>query len=241
MLHKDRISQAIHGSEEWKQLRIGRFTASKAARICQPRGISMSYVREKVGESITRLSAEKEIDTDDTRWGIVYEPEAIRKFAERMGIKMLVTQRAVHESGSMFVSTPDAIWVKNETADKLAYEVSCAEIKCFPTFTHHVEMLECHSSADLRAADPDVYWQVLSHMDKDACDCLTGYAVFYHPDFPLDKGGLHYIEFKKMLKDINGTYPIVEDLKFLRQRKEQAMYEFNRIKSLILDRQKKVA
>jgi hypothetical protein len=234
MLLKENISTVTHGSEEWKQLRIAKMTASKAYNLTKPKGLTISYIRAKVGESITRVPSEKEIDNDGTRHGILYEAEGIREFAARMGIKLLVTQRAIMAHGSMFSATPDAIWVKSESADGLSYEVSCAEIKCFPTFEHHVEMLECFTPQDVKAADPDVYWQVLFQMVE--CDCLVGYAVFFHPDFPPDEGRLRIIEFRKMQKDeVNNSYPIVEDLKFLKQRKEMAVAEFNRIKTRIVN------
>lgn len=232
MLLKTNISTLTHGSEEWKQLRIAKMTASKAYNLTKPKGITISYIREKVGESITRVPAEKEIETNDTRHGILYEPEAIKEFAAKMGITLLVTQRMIMAPGSMFSATPDAIWVKSESQDGLSYEVSCAEIKCYPTFSHHVEMLECFTPQDVKTADPDVYWQVLFQMVE--CDCLVGYAVFFHPDFPPDEGRLRIIEFRKMQKsEVNNHYPIVEDLKFLKQRKDMAVAEFNRIKYVI--------
>lgn len=219
MLLKSKISNLEFGSEHWKQARISKMTASKASSLCKPRGISMSYIREKVGEAITRVPAEKEIDNDTTRHGILYEPEAIKKFGEKMGIEFLVTQKMICNPESMFSATPDCIWVKRENSDGLSYEVSCGEVKCFPTYSHYVEMAECETPEDVLKADDDVFWQIVAQMVE--CDCLVGYAIFYHPDFPEDKGGLRIIEFRKMA--------LIDRFKFYMQRRNEAVGEFIRI------------
>lgn len=211
------------GSEEWRQARIAKFTASKASSLCKPKGLSISYIREKVGESITRVPADKEVDTDATRWGILYENEAIKKFGELKGVKFLVTQTMICDPDSMFSATPDFIWVQRENSDGLSYEVACGEVKCFPSYSHYVEMAECETPEDVLKADDEVFWQVVGQMSE--VDCLVGYAVFYHPDFT--QGGMRVIEFRKAL--------LREKFKFYNERKELAESEFSRVRNKLLN------
>jgi hypothetical protein len=84
-------------------------------------------------------------------------------------------------------------------------------------------MAECETPEDVLKTDDDVFWQVVGQMSE--CDCLIGYAVFYHPDF--SKGGLRIIEFRKAL--------LLDKFKFYNQRKLEAQAAFDRIYNKLLN------
>lgn len=226
MLLKEHITQFLHGSDEWKAQRIAKFTASKAYELCKPKGISIGYIRDKVGEYFTGISSEREIDTSATMHGTAYEPDAIRRFGALKNIDFLITQKMIWEPGSMFSATPDAIWVQSPELSGKGYYVRCAEIKCFPTYRNYIQMATCKTAKDVEKENEEVFYQVIFQMIE--CDCLVGYAVFYHPDFP-PSSALRVIEFNQHLDPF-----VREKVKLLRDRKIEALKMFNAIKEDML-------
>lgn len=227
MLLKEHISQYQHGTDEWKAQRIAKITASKANLICKPKGISISYIRDKVGEFFTGISSEKEIDNDATKHGNAYEPDALRKFADVKNITYLVTQKLITEPGSNFSCTPDGIWIQSPEPTGKGYNVRTVEIKCFPTFSHHIQMAQCKLPEQVEKEDDQVFYQVIFQMVE--CDCLIGYAVFYHPDFP-PSSALRIIEFNQL----TDTF-VRGKVKLLKERKVEALKMFNAIKEDMLN------
>lgn len=226
MLPKENITQFLHGSDEWKAQRISKFTASKAFELCKPKGINISYIRNKVGEAFTGISSEKEIDTAATQWGNAYEPDAIRKFGALKNIDFLITQKMIMAPDSMFSATPDAIWIQSPEPSGKGYNVRCAEIKCYPTYSHYIQMATCKTAKEVEKEDEQVFYQVLFQMLE--CKCLIGYAVFYHPDFPA-ASALRIIQFDRY----NDIF-VREKIKLLEQRKAEALVLFGQIHQQML-------
>lgn len=223
MLKVEHISQIPIHSEEWKIARLAKFTSSMMFNLMGDKMLTdrgVAYLYEKVGEEMTGIPAKYEVDTPETRHGLLYENEAIRKFGQIMGVEFLVTQKLITAPGTRFGSTPDALWVKAKYGDQ--YDVETAEIKCYPSYAHFIECVLCDTPAQLKAVDKKLYFQVLDQMDN--CDCLRGYAVLYHPDFKA--GGFKIIPFRKLeMKD---------EFKFLKERKKLAEEKFNEIRDKLL-------
>lgn len=225
-------------SEHWRQARLSKFTSSNIYKLCNEKGfgeLGMGYIRSRVFESLSGIPSEEEITTKSTVHGLVEEGAFIKSCIIKFGInpKQVVVQKLIYGETEMFASTPDALYCMNVTADDLAYNVEVWEGKAYQPL-RHMEMLEVHTTQELRLANRPMYFQILDQMLN--VDCLTGKAIFFHPALPLEKGGLHIIPFRKMEKDeANNRYPIVEDLKFLKQRKEMAVAEFHRIKTRIIN------
>lgn len=244
MLLKSRISNidmsAGYGvNEYWRTVRLAKFTSSNIWKLCSEKGFGetgMSYIRSRVFESLSGIPSETEVNTESTIHGLVEEGSAIYAAINKYGInpKQVVVQKFIYGETDMYGCTPDALYCMNASADDLAWNVEVWEAKCYQA-VKHMEMLEIDSPQELRAVNRPVYFQTLDQMLN--VDCLTGKAIFFNPALPEDKGRLHIIPFRKMQKDeVNNRYPIVEDLKFLKQRKEMAVAEFNRIKNKICQR-----
>lgn len=231
MLKKSKISGVEIGSDAWRQNRLAKFTSSDACRLI---GTSVfKYVREKIGEEFTGKSANQDIDTDATRWGLFHEAEALMKFGQVRQLRFLVVQQLICYPADRFGGTPDGLIVLRESPDQTEYEVETVEVKCPPTFSNYLELFECETPADVKRVEPRYYWQVLDQMDL--CESLSGNLVAYHPDFK--RGNMKIIPFIANAPLINGikkTYPVYEDLKLLRERKKYADKLFSELREKVI-------
>lgn len=229
MLHKSHITNIEVYSEEWHKHRIGKFTSSRISCLCGDDGIgkgAMTYIYQKVGETITGIPNDKEfVDFDeDLEWGKKYEDEAIRAFGRKMGVQFLVTQKLISDPGNQFASTPDALWVHGECIlDSNEYNVSTAEGKCPRTYHNFLPMYLCDTPADVYKLKKDYFWQTIDQMHQ--CGAAIGYFFVYHPFFP-EGSNLKIIQFRKM--------ELWEYFKKLADRKKQAIQKFEEIRLKML-------
>ena len=213
-------------SPEWQLSRLGKFTASMAHCFMGERGIGdggITYVRSRIGEELTGISSMKEVDTDAMRWGLMHEPFAIQEFGKLKGVDFLVTQKLIADTSTRFGATPDCMWVKKESEDKLKYDVCTGEVKCYPTYANHIACALCETPQQIKKEDKQAYWQVIMQMDE--CDCLVGYLVYYHPDFKA--GSLRVIEFRKI--------ELIAEFKLLKERQKQLLEMFEREREMLMN------
>lgn len=189
---------------------------------------SVAYINQKVGEILTGQSGcgeeDQNVDTEYTAHGIVNEPLAIQEFGRVMGIKFLVVGKLIHQPGSRFSSTPDAIWVISSSITKEDhYNVYTVEVKCPSKFNIFINLYRCKTPAELKKLSKTYYWQVMDQMDN--CSSAVGYFVVFHPLFPAGSN-LRIIEFKKI--------DLWDDFTLLQQRKKQALEVFSVVYSEFL-------
>lgn len=245
MLKKSHISAIKPGKDDeaylkWKQARLAKFTSSEIHYLTYPTGLtegSMSYIRRKVGEELTGNPARDDFETDATRHGLMHEEAAVRKFGVKMGLTFVIVQQLITDPDTRFGGTPDALILLRVSPDGLEYEVETVEAKCPPSFDGYILLFECETPEQLKKAKREYYWQVLDQMLL--CGAKRGHLVIYHPDFkagnhktitfnPLDP--VMVIKDKKEVK----TFPIHDDLKLLRLRKQEALVVFDRIRSKLM-------
>jgi hypothetical protein len=238
MLKKSKISGIAIGSEEWKTSRLARFTSSNIWRIMGTEGLGvqgMTYIKTRVGEELTGKSSDKEFDTDALRHGLFYEAEAVNKFGLANKLDFIVCQQLVIDS-SRFGGTPDGLIVNMESPDKTEYEVETLEVKCPPTYDNYIGLFLCDTPQDLKKEKKEYYWQVLDQML--ICDCLKGHFMCYHPDFKA--GNMNMIVFEKNYNYINKKgqkeFPLFNDLKLLKERKQEALIKFDEIREKLLSK-----
>jgi len=202
MLHKSWISNIQIYTDEWKTFRLGKFTSSKAVDLMAEKDVSvgfLSYVDQKVGEYISGQNIayeDDEIEDENTVWGLQYEPEALNKFGLKMGIKYLVTQKIIHQPGTLFSSTPDALHIINSSLIKEdCYNVASVEVKCPRKYPRFLALYRCNTPADLKKVSKKYYFQVIDQMYN--CCASIGYFACYHPLFPEGKN-LKIITFSKL-------------------------------------------
>lgn len=219
MLKKSHISNIQIYTQEWDDIRKGRFTSSRISEIIGEEGVTNStgrgYVYQKAGEKITGKSMADQddvIEDENTAWGREHEPAAIRKFCQIKGIEFLVSQKIILDPASNESSTPDAIWVHGEsTVSEDEYNVSTLEVKCPRKYNRFIPLWECDTPEKLKKYSKKYYWQVMHQMR--VCGAAVGYFACYHPLFPPDTN-MSIIEFRKI--------DLWDDFKKLHQRIEQA-------------------
>ncbi len=224
MLKKSHISNIQIYTQEWDNVRKGRFTSSKISELIGEDGVTrttgMGYIYQKAGEKITNKSMADEddvIEDENTAWGRDNEPAAIRKFQEIKQVQFLATQKIILDPNSNESSTPDAIWIHGQSAiSDDEYHVSTLEVKCPRKFNRFIPLWECDTPEKLKKYSKKYYWQVLHQMR--ICDAAVGYFACFHPLFP-PHTNTRIIEFQK----IN----LWDDFKKLHQRIEQANKIYN--------------
>lgn len=239
MLLKSRISDVDLGTENWRQNRLGRFTSSNIYKLCGERGLGdegMTYIRTRVFESLSGVPSDKDFLNESAANGLVNEGFALRRFAAKMGLDFLVVQKLIFGPDEFTSTTPDAIITRKTSSDGLSIDCTVVEVKSFEA-AMHVLCASCTTPQELRAAHKKTYFQLLDQML--VADTLDGYAVFDNPDLPEDKGGQRIIHFRKMQQDDillggNPYYPLIKDLNLLKERKQQAIEEFHKIKAKLI-------
>lgn len=197
MLLKSAITNIAIHSDDWFAGRLAKITSSEFHFLMGEKGIGSTgenYIYRKVGEELTGIPCRKEITTDATEHGHLYEPDNIRLFGQRMGLDFLVTQKLIVPEGRREGSTPDAIWIISESGNELSYNVSTVEAKCPTAYDNYIRLWNCKTPEQVKAVNKIYYWQVLHQMRT--CDCLKGYLSIYNPFFKV--GNLNIVEFKKI-------------------------------------------
>lgn len=123
-------SEIIQGSDEWKQARLGRVTASRVADVIAKTksGYSASranYMAELIAERLTGVPADKYTNAA-MAWGTATEDEARAAYEFRSGVVVETVGFLAHPSLAMCGASPDG----------LVGDDGLVEIKCPNTATH---------------------------------------------------------------------------------------------------------
>lgn len=197
--------------------------------------MGMAYIRSRVFESLSGVPSEQDILNESIASGLIYERTAIEHVKRIKGFEFVATQVFIEGAEPNESTTPDGLVIRKESVDELHYEVSTVETKAF-NVDRHMKCVECETPQDVKKEDPKSYWQVIHQLY--CVDALNGYLAYYHPDLPIDAGGIRIIEFRKMqqLQEKGKTiYPIVNDLSELKIRKQRAISEFNILRHKLLN------
>ena len=226
MLNKDSISGIVMHSDAWFQNRLGKFTSSEFYLLMGAKGISeggLSYVYRKIGEELTGLPCRREVSTEATEHGNLYEMENLKMFGNKMGLEFMITQKLITPPDSRHSSTPDALIVHSESQDGLCYNVSTVEAKCPMSYDGYIKLWKCKTPMDVKSKEPKYFYQILHQMW--VCGALVGYLSVYHPHFKA--GQLNIVEFKKI--------DLLDEFKLLTQRGKEAIEIFESVRNEMLN------
>jgi putative phage-type endonuclease len=123
-------SEIIQGSDEWKQARLGRVTASRVADVVAKTkgGYSASranYMAELIAERLTGVPADKYTNAA-MAWGTATEDEARAAYEFQAGVVVEMVGFLAHPTLAMCGASPDG----------LVGDDGLVEIKCPNTSTH---------------------------------------------------------------------------------------------------------
>lgn len=163
------MADIVQGSDAWKQLRIGKVTASRVADVIARTktgyGASRAnYLAELIAERLTGTPAEK-FSNAAMAHGTEYEPEARRAYEFYADVDVEEVAFVAHPSISMSGASPDGL----VGADGLV------EIKCPNTATHLDTLLESTVAGKYIT---QIQWQ-LACTGRKWCDFLS-----YDPRMP---------------------------------------------------------
>ncbi len=225
MLHKSWITDIEIYSDAWKKFRLGKFTSSKIVELMAEKEMSagaLSYIDQKIGEYVTGQNIaqeDDEVEDENTVWGLQYEPEALKGFAQIMGIRFLVTQKVIHKPGTKCSTTPDGLHIiSSAVTQEDSYNVATVEAKCPRKYPRFMELYRCKTPLDLYKVSKRYFFQVIDQMDN--CGAPIGYFTAFHPLYPAGRNQ-RIIEFKKI--------DLWDHFKKLQQRKELAGRRFDEL------------
>lgn len=224
MLKVSNISNIEIHTDDWRRERLGKFTSSNIFNLMGDKMLTLdgsAYIYTRVGEEMAGEPANEYVDTPETRHGILYEGEAIRKFMAWQKIQFMVVQKLIVIPGERYGSTPDGIIPIQKYDDQ--WDVETVEVKCYPSYTHYIKCVLCNTPQELKAVDKKLYWQVIDQMAM--CDAMKGNAVLYHPKF--SAGGFKVIPFRRV--------ELIPDFKELGIRKILAVQKFDEIRAKLFE------
>ncbi len=158
------VSAYEQRSQEWKEARIGKLTASQAKRIMGSDAVKKTLALELAAEMMTGRVYESSGGAASRR-GIAMEAEALEAFA--FGIVDKISSLPglqVHAGLPRAACSPDGF----------IGELAMVQIKCPADQKHHIR----------NAINPDPDYVMQCQYELWVCARERNHLVSYHPDFP---------------------------------------------------------
>ena len=134
------ITGIYQGGEEWKQLRCGKVTASRAADVMDFKKSGTEtedrakYRAQIVSEMLTGIPADYSLDTADMRWGREQEPFARAAYRDKYRVPVHQVTFVHHPSIDEAGASPDGLIIPMGLPNDAP--VGLVEFKCPRTTTH---------------------------------------------------------------------------------------------------------
>lgn len=192
----EKANNIPHGSEEWYNVRKGRFTPSELHRLMTEPKLktevlsagAITYIKEKLAESLTAdFKIENEFQGNAaTAWGNAYEDEAINIFADMSDTEIIKPGFIL--ANDVFGGTPDGVSADNSFG---------IEVKCPYNPAIHLDNLLL-TPDEFKKARKEYYWQIQGYI------LLTGIPDWYFISYDPRQTHLciKYIQIKKNEEDI---------------------------------------
>jgi hypothetical protein len=210
--------------EEWLSQRIGKITSSQVYKLTNPKGfgeLGWGYIRTRAYERISKVSTDKEVNTQSTINGLVEEGNALRTFMRRYEIPtgFFRVQRLVNGLVPYESSTADAVWIKSvhETESGTEYEIETIETKAFEPLKF-MRCIEADTAEDVKKIDPNTFYQKIDQMI--VAGALVGKLIYFNSQLP-ESAGYKEIVFRQT--------ELIKDVRHVKQRKAEAQLEIEKI------------
>ena len=140
-------------SEEWYEIRRGKFTASNIHKLMGVKGLGktgLTYIDEVVADMLSDESEDERFENKAMRWGADWEPVAAAWYAKAFS-------KELEERGFVLYSkdagaSPDRLIVDEKKG---------IEIKCPFNRANHLKHLKLNDASELKAECPEYYWQIM--------------------------------------------------------------------------------
>lgn len=157
------IYDVVQGTDEWKQLRAGKFTASRIADLIAktksgPAASRKNYVAELVCERLTGEPTDHFVSRE-MQWGTEHEPEARALYELEHDTSVEQVGFAIHDELPNAGASPDGLIGKD----------GAVEIKC-PNTATHIETLQTRKVASRYYAQIQF---VLDCTGRQWCDYIS--------------------------------------------------------------------
>ena len=203
----------------WLQQRLGKFTASEFHRLMAGANKSelstgaITYVMEKVAESLVEPSGSEGFTSYDMQWGIDHEAEAVQAFMDKTG---LVVDK--HGLAQELITMSEHVGC---TPDGLINSTHGLELKC-PKSVTHISYWTIRSGDALKKHCPNYYWQVQGSM------MITGREEWYFASFdPRFVNPAHRLHIAKIALNIEDVVLLSNRLKMAIGLKKRLIASFN--------------
>lgn len=163
------------GTQEWYDVRKGKFTASAIHKLMGKQGLGKTgetYVLEKVAE---HYGAVFEIDTPAMQRGTILEPYAREHYEQVYGVKIVQEGFTVASWCGEAGVSPDGLILEAQKG---------VEIKCPDNAVFHVKYHMMDTNESLFKLKPEYYWQI--QMQMAVYNYESWDFVSFHPDFSED-------------------------------------------------------
>lgn len=168
-------------TEEWKEQRRGKFTASEIHKLMRAKGLGKTgetYILEKVAEELGATMPE--ITTYAMQRGTDLEPYAKLAYSNSEGVAVSEQPFIVAPWCDEAGASPDGLVVEFDTENRMLPNRKGLEIKCPMNPVHHVQNMMIKTVDQFKAERPEYYWQV------QMCMAVTGLKewdfVSYFPE-----------------------------------------------------------
>ena len=204
---------------DWLQQRLGKFTASEFHRLMaypskaeMPVG-GITYVMEKVAESLVEPAASEGFASYDMQWGIDHEAEAVQAFTDKTGLNV-----DKHGLAQELITMSEHVGC---TPDGLIDSTHGLELKC-PKSVTHISYWKIKNSDDLKKHCSNYYWQVQGSM------MVTGREEWYFASFdPRFVNPAHRLHIAKIAINIEDVVSLSNRLKMAIALKKKLIASFN--------------
>jgi putative phage-type endonuclease len=140
-------------SDEWHEIRRGKFTASNIHKFMGVKGLGktgLTYIDEVVADMLSDESEDERFENKAMRWGLEWEPVAAAWYAKAFN-------KELNERGFVLYSkyagaSPDRLIVGEKKG---------IEIKCPFNRANHLKHLKLNNAAELKVECPEYYWQIM--------------------------------------------------------------------------------
>ena len=163
-------------SEEWYEIRRGKFTASNIHKLMGVKGLGktgLTYIDEVVADMLSDESEDERFENKAMRWGADWEPVAAAWYAKAFN-------KELEERGFVLYSkdagaSPDRLIVDEKKG---------IEIKCPFNRANHLKHLKLNDASELKAECPEYYWQIMFNIL--CCDYESWDFVSFDPRYRED-------------------------------------------------------